>query len=112
MEKAVPQRIRLQSGNRGFGVVAFAGEHVVPLKDLVKDDAIHEPSEADPEQESGQAGTGNSLGGCFHVPASFHCGSHSRIAYPQPERLNASRGDANVPPPVRLDRRLARLLHE
>jgi hypothetical protein len=77
----------------------------VPLKDLVEDDAIHEPSEADPEEESGEAGAGNRLGGCFHVPASFHCGSHSRVAYPQPERLNASPGHANVPPPVRLDGR-------
>jgi hypothetical protein len=105
MEKAVPERIRLQSGDRGFRVVAFAGEHMVPLKDLVEDDAIHQPSEADPEEESGEAGAGNSLGGCFNVPASFDCGSHSRVAYPQPERLNASRGRANVAPPVRLDRR-------
>jgi hypothetical protein len=29
---------------------------VVPLKDPVEDDAIHEPSEADPEEESAQAG--------------------------------------------------------
>jgi hypothetical protein len=43
---------------------------VVPLKDLVKDDAIHEPSEADPEEEPGQAVAGNSLGGCFHVRVS------------------------------------------
>ena len=66
------------SGDRGFRVVAFAGQHVVPLKDLVEDDAIHEPSEADSEEEPGEAGAGNRLGGCFHVPASFHCGSHSR----------------------------------
>jgi hypothetical protein len=64
---------------------------VVPLKDLVEDDAIHEPSKADPEEESGQARAGNSIGGCFQVSASFHCGSHSRVAYPQAEQLNASR---------------------
>jgi len=29
---------------------------VVPLQDLVEDDAIQEPSEADPEEEPGQAG--------------------------------------------------------
>jgi hypothetical protein len=33
-----------------------AAEQVVPLEDLVEDDAVHEAAEADPEQDPGARG--------------------------------------------------------
>ena len=53
MEETVPQRVGLQPGHRGGGVVARAGEQVVPLEDLVENDAVDEAPEADSQQQAG-----------------------------------------------------------
>ena len=53
VKEAVPERVGLKSGDRRLRIAALAGQHVVPLKDLVQDDAVHEPAEADPEQDAG-----------------------------------------------------------
>jgi hypothetical protein len=47
MKKAVPKSVCLQPGDGRGGMIAFACEHVVPLQDLVEQDAIHEAAEAD-----------------------------------------------------------------
>jgi hypothetical protein len=51
VEKAVSKRIVLQSGHGVGWVVAGCREHVMPLQDLMQQHAIHEPSEADSEEE-------------------------------------------------------------
>ena len=38
--------------HRRLGVVALAREHVVPLKNLVEDDAVHESAQSDAKQDS------------------------------------------------------------
>jgi len=47
-------------------MVACARQHVVPLEDLVKQDAVQEPAEPDPEQDArgpdGWTGGGGGLG--------------------------------------------------
>jgi hypothetical protein len=38
---------------KGCGPAVRAGEHVVPLNDLVENDPVHESSEAESEQDAG-----------------------------------------------------------
>jgi hypothetical protein len=54
VEEPVPECVRFQPRHSRWRIVAFAGEHVVPLEDLVEDDSIHETAEADAEKESGR----------------------------------------------------------
>ena len=57
MKQAVGQRVVLQTPDGGIGVIALAAQQVVPLEDLVEDDAVHEPAEADPNQDSWRSRT-------------------------------------------------------
>lgn len=52
VEQAVPERVRLQSGNSRVRIVALTRQHVVPLEDLVEHDPIDEAAETDAEQYS------------------------------------------------------------
>jgi len=52
MEEPVDERVRLQTGNGVHRLTAvLAGEHVVPLENLVQQDAVDEPAEADAHQQ-------------------------------------------------------------
>jgi hypothetical protein len=66
MEKPVRQRVVLEAGDCRGRMVACARQHVVPLEDLVKQDAVEEPAEPDPEQDAcgadGWTGGGGGLG--------------------------------------------------
>src|SRR5829696_1814190 len=55
MEEAVRKRVRLEARHRRGRVAALAAQHVVPLEDLVEDDAVDEPAEPDAEEDAGRA---------------------------------------------------------
>jgi hypothetical protein len=55
VEETIRERVVLKSCHGRLGVVALAAEQVVPLKDLVEDDAVHKAAESDAEQDSGCA---------------------------------------------------------
>jgi len=96
VEEAVPKRVRLQTRHRRFGVVAHAREHVVPLKHLVKKDAVHQPAQADAEQDSGGAGARDSLGAGLvlaNVPTGIDSRSREGRVPAGDARLNAHSGD-------------------
>ena len=63
MEQPIPERVRLQPGDRRRGVAALAGEHVMPLQDLVEHDPVDEPTEAEAEQDPRRAGPGERFAG-------------------------------------------------
>ncbi len=67
MEKPVRQRVVLEAGDCRRRMVACARQHVVPLEDPVKQDAIEEPAEPDAEQDACGA-DGWPLGGGGPVP--------------------------------------------
>jgi hypothetical protein len=52
-EDSVPERIRLQAVNSGLRVAAFAGEHVMPLEQLVEHDSVHKAAQPDPQHDPG-----------------------------------------------------------
>jgi hypothetical protein len=56
VEEAIGQRVGLEPGDRRRRMLAGVREHVVPLEDLVQDDPVDEPSEAQAEEEPGGAG--------------------------------------------------------
>ena len=53
VEEAVRAHVGFHAFQSGCGPAVRAGEHVVPLNDLVENDAVHESSEADSEQDAG-----------------------------------------------------------
>ena len=53
MKKAVCQRVDFQPGNGVHRVAAHVADHVVPLKDLVKHDAVNEAPETQAVQQTG-----------------------------------------------------------
>lgn len=95
VEKTIPERVCFQALNGGLGVASFAAEHVVPLKHLVKKDAVRKPAQADAEQDSGGAGAGDSLGAVVvlaGVPTGIDCRSREGRVPPADARLNAHSG--------------------
>jgi hypothetical protein len=50
VEEPVGERVGLQAGDGRHRMLARAGQHVVPLQDLMEHDAVDEAAEADPEQ--------------------------------------------------------------
>jgi hypothetical protein len=52
VEEPVGERVRLEAGDGRLRVAALAGQHVVPLQDLVEDDAVDEAAEPDAEQDA------------------------------------------------------------
>jgi hypothetical protein len=54
VEEPVPKRIRLQSGDRRGWIAALAREHVMPLQDLVQDNAIEKPTETNTDEQTGK----------------------------------------------------------
>ncbi|MFC7693237.1 hypothetical protein ACFQY5_30475 [Paeniroseomonas aquatica] len=57
MEQPVGQGIEPQV-RHAVGGVAGAGQHVVPLQDLVQHDAVEEAAEAEAEEDAGGGGEG------------------------------------------------------
>ena len=55
MEDAVPQGIDFEIADAGRGITG-AGQHVVPLQDLVQHDAIEESAQAQAEEDAGGNG--------------------------------------------------------
>jgi hypothetical protein len=53
VEEPVRERVRFQSRHSCHGVVPSVGQHVVPLEDLVEDDAIPETTESEAHDERG-----------------------------------------------------------
>jgi hypothetical protein len=51
VEESVRERVGLQTGHGAARVLAGVGEHVMPLQDLVQDDPVDEPPEADADEE-------------------------------------------------------------
>ena len=57
MEEPVDEGVGLESGDGGGRLAAVvAGEHVMPLQDLVEHDAVDEPAEADAYEKGGELG--------------------------------------------------------
>ena len=54
VEQAVLKGIHLEALEGGRRIVALGREHVMPLENLVKDDPIEEPAEADAQKEGRQ----------------------------------------------------------
>lgn len=52
MEDAIPERIHLQARDRIGRVIPLAGQHVMPLQDLVQDNAIKEPAKPDTQEQT------------------------------------------------------------
>ena len=65
MEEPVRERVDLKAGHRGGRVLRSVAEHVVPLEDLVQDDAIKESTQPQPVKEAWKSRrlcrTGNGL---------------------------------------------------
>jgi hypothetical protein len=61
MEESIGERVVLQAPDRRLRVSSFAAQQVVPLEDLVEDDAVHEPPETDPDQDSWRSRTTSGL---------------------------------------------------
>jgi hypothetical protein len=57
VEEAVREHVVLESSEGRGRVVTFAREEVVPLEDLVENDAVDEPPEADANEDSGRSRT-------------------------------------------------------
>ncbi len=51
MKQAIGDGVRFQSSDGRDRMVVSVAEHVVPLKQLVEDDAVDEATQAQPEQE-------------------------------------------------------------
>ena len=56
VEQTVGDRVRLQPGDRRRRVSVGGRQHVMPLQDLVQDDAIDEAAQPDAQQQTGQHG--------------------------------------------------------
>jgi hypothetical protein len=67
MEKPVRQRIVLESRDRRRRMAASARQHVMPLEYLVKQHAVEETAEPDPEQNA--CGPDGGPGGRRHLGA-------------------------------------------
>jgi hypothetical protein len=52
MEESVGEGVRLEARDRRLRVAALAGQHVVPLQDLVQDDAVDEAAEPEAKQDA------------------------------------------------------------
>lgn len=77
MEEAIGERVDLQASDSGLWVLPFAAQQVVPLEDLVEDNAVHKPPETDPDQDSWRSRTACWLSfrkGPWYLP--FGHGSH------------------------------------
>ena len=84
VKEAVKECVGLEPCDGGGRVVALVGEHVVPLKDLVKDDAVHESAQADAQKDSGGARSGHGLHGRFvRKGAAGIVAASMRPAFPQ-----------------------------
>ena len=70
-KKAVGQGVHLETGLGGHGVVVHAADHVVPLEDLVQDDAVHEASQTQAVQGGRRPGMGWTFGS-LGVPRDCH----------------------------------------
>src|SRR5688500_377203 len=53
VEEAVRTHVGFHAFQSGCGPAVRAGKHVVPLSDLVENDAVQESSEAESEQDAG-----------------------------------------------------------
>jgi hypothetical protein len=97
MEESIGERVVLQAPNRGLRVIPFAAQQVVPLEDLVEDDAVHEPPKTDPDQDSWRSRTACCLflrKAPWYLP--FGRGSHARnVAHA--EEAKTRRPSASVP---------------
>jgi hypothetical protein len=56
VEETVPAHVELHRGERGRR--AHGREHVVPLKDLVEDDAVGKPAQTNAEEQAGRPPAG------------------------------------------------------
>jgi hypothetical protein len=56
VEEPVGERVRLEAGDRIAGMVPRVGEQVMPLKDLVENDPVDEPAEAQAQDEGRRPG--------------------------------------------------------
>jgi hypothetical protein len=61
VKDSVPEGIRLEARYRRAGIVARTREHVMPLKQLVEHDPVHEAPKADTQKNSGKSRAGRCL---------------------------------------------------
>src|SRR5829696_4439265 len=79
MEEPIGERVVLQAPDGGRRVFPFAAQQVVPLEDLMEDNAVHEPPETDPDQDCWRSRTACGLflrKAPWYLP--FGRGSHAR----------------------------------
>jgi hypothetical protein len=79
MEESIGERVVFQPSDGGLRVIRFAAQQVVPLEDLMEDNAVHEPPETDPDQNSWRSRTARRLffrKARWYLP--FGHGSHAR----------------------------------
>lgn len=55
MKEAISQGVRFETRNRVYRVIARVADHVMPLEQLVGDDAVDKPTQAQTEQQTGCA---------------------------------------------------------
>ena len=100
MEQAVLKSVGLEPRYGRIGVAALTGQHVVPLKDLVEQNAVHQPTEADPYQDPRETRTSDRLLDAprsgFSRNACAHRGNVSRSLWKQTlgEQQRPSAADA------------------
>ena len=62
MKEAISQGVCFETRNRVYRVIAGVANHVMPLEQLVSDDAVDKPTQAQAEQQTGCTCRGTSRG--------------------------------------------------
>jgi hypothetical protein len=98
MEESIGERVVLQPSDGGLRVIPFAAQQVVPLEDLMEDNAVHEPAETDPDQDSWRSRTACGLflrKARSYLP--FGHGSHARkVAHIEEEKTRRSPNESGL----------------
>jgi hypothetical protein len=68
VEQPVRERVVLEGADRCRRAATLAGQHVVPLEDLVEEDAVHETTETDAHEEGGEQGRIDPIGHAQPLP--------------------------------------------
>lgn len=91
MEEAIRERVRFEASNRVHRSLSGARNHVVPLEELVSDDSVDEPSEAESEHDARPSNT--AVLSCPCNPLTLSYGHEEADAAPSASRKRLRPGN-------------------